>query len=108
MVIEYIRYKVAPSERQELVAAYTQAADLLKASPYCLAYELSECEEEAGQFMLRIEWTSTQEHLDGFRKSELFPPFFALVKGFFSQIQEMRHYQLTSVQWKKGNPIEMV
>jgi quinol monooxygenase YgiN len=55
MVIEYIRYKVAPAERQQLLAVYTQAAGLLDASPYCLAYELTECEEEAGQFVLRIE-----------------------------------------------------
>jgi hypothetical protein len=57
--------------------------------------------EEAGQFMLRIEWTSTQEHLNGFRKSELFPPFFASVQGIFNNIQEMRHYRPTAVQGKK-------
>ncbi len=57
MVIEYIRYKVEPSQRESLLAAYAQAAAQLDASPYCLAYELTECEEEAGQFMLRIEWT---------------------------------------------------
>ncbi len=101
MVIEYIRYKVDPSARQQLLTAYTRAADLLDASPYCLAYELTECEEEPGQFMLRIEWTSTREHLDGFRKSDLFPPFFAHVKDFFGQIQEMRHYQLTAVHRRK-------
>jgi quinol monooxygenase YgiN len=101
MVIEYIRYKVELSQRESLLAAYTKAAAQLEVSPYCLAYELAECEEEAGHFILRIEWTSTQEHLQGFRKSELFPPFFASIKGFFNTIQEMRHYQLTSVQGKK-------
>ncbi len=101
MVIEYIRYKVEPLQRESLLTAYSQASAQLDASPYCLAYELTECEEEAGQFMLRIEWTSTEEHLKGFRKSEEFPPFFALIKGFFNNIQEMRHYQLTSVHRKK-------
>lgn len=100
MVIEYIRYKVESSQRESLIAAYTEAAAQLDASPYCLAYELTECEEEAGQFMLRIEWTSTEEHLLGFRKSELFPSFFASVKGFFTNIQEMRHYRPTLVQGK--------
>jgi quinol monooxygenase YgiN len=101
MVIEYIRYKVEPSQRESLLTAYSQAAAQLDASPYCLSYELTECAEEAGQFMLRIEWTSTEEHLQGFRKSALFPPFFAAIKGFFTNIQEMRHYQLTSVHGKK-------
>jgi quinol monooxygenase YgiN len=101
MVIEYIRYKVEPSGREAFVAAYTQAAAQLDASSYCLSYQLSECREEAGQFILRIEWTSAAEHLDGFRKSDLFPAFFAHVKGFYNNIQEMRHYQCIPLHGKK-------
>ena len=101
MTVEYIRYKVEPAQRNAFVDAYAQAATQLQASPFCQAYELTECEEEEGQFMLRIEWTSTDEHLNGFRKSELFPPFFALIKPFFANIQEMRHYRPTGVMAKK-------
>ncbi|CAA9278157.1 MAG: hypothetical protein AVDCRST_MAG56-3528 [uncultured Cytophagales bacterium] len=101
MVIEYIRYQVELSGREAFLAAYTQAAAQLDASPYCLTYQLSECLEEAGQFILRIEWTSAGEHLDGFRKSDLFPAFFAHVKGFFTSIQEMRHYQFIPLHGKK-------
>ena len=98
MVVEYIRYRVETEKRQLFLDAYAKAAENLEASEYCLAYEITECEEEPGQFMVRIEWTSTQEHLNGFRKSAVFPPFFALVKDFYNSIQEMRHYQLTSIR----------
>ena len=101
MIIEYIRYKVALEQREAFVRAYTEGAKQLEASPHCQAYELTECEEEAGQFILRIEWTSTEEHLNGFRKSDLFPKFLANVKPFFDNIQEMRHYKLTPVTQRK-------
>ncbi len=101
MIIEYIRYKVEPSQREEFILAYSYAAQQLDTSEFCLAYELSECEEEPGQFILRIEWTSTEEHLKGFRKSAEFPAFFANVKPFFNNIQEMRHYKLTEVLKRK-------
>jgi quinol monooxygenase YgiN len=97
MIIEYIRYKISNSNVEAFLEAYRKAACLLDQSKFCLGYELSECEEEPGQFILRIRWTSTDEHINGFRKSELFPEFFTLVKPFFNYIQEMRHYQLTDI-----------
>jgi quinol monooxygenase YgiN len=101
MTVEYIRYKVKEEQRQTFIDDYKNASIELEASEFCTAYELTECEEEAGQFILRIEWTSTEEHINGFRKSEIFPLFFAKVKPYFDNIQEMRHYKLTDVVWKK-------
>jgi quinol monooxygenase YgiN len=101
MSIEYIRYKVALDQRESFVEAYKRASEELAASEFCLAYELSECEEEPGRFVLRIEWTTTEEHLNGFRKSNLFPSFYSKVKPFIANIQEMRHYQLTPVVLRK-------
>lgn len=101
MIIEYIRYKVPPEQREAFVQSYGHASEQLNASKFCLAYELSECEEEAGQFIVRIEWTSTGEHLNGFRKSADFPQFFNHVKPFFNNIQEMRHYKLTEITQRK-------
>jgi hypothetical protein len=40
----------------------------------------------------RIEWSSVADHEQGFRRSPGFGPFFAAVKPFFEQIEEMRHY----------------
>lgn len=101
MTIEYIRYKIAPEQREAFIGAYKNASEELNASEYCIAYELTECEEEAGQFILRIEWTSTEEHLSGFRKSKLFPSFFVKVKPYFDNIQEMLHYKLTEITRRK-------
>ena len=101
MIIKYIRYKLPPEERRAFIDAYAEAAADLDASPFCMAYELSECEEEEGQFILRIEWTSTAEHMQGFRKSAQFPPFFAKVKPYFNRIGEMRHYRVTEVVHRK-------
>lgn len=101
MTLEYIRYKVSPEQRENFIQAYKDASGALDASAFCNAYELTECEEEEGQFILRIEWASTEEHMNGFRKSALFPSFFAKVKPYFSNIQEMRHYKLTDVVKRK-------
>ncbi|WP_251094680.1 antibiotic biosynthesis monooxygenase [Streptomyces sp. Caat 7-52] len=96
--VEYIRYRVPEQQSAEFLAAYTRAAAQLAAAPQCTDYELARCEEEPESFVLRITWTSTKDHLEGFRKSELFPPFFAEIKPYVRQIEEMRHYRPTSVR----------
>jgi len=44
--------------------------------------------------VVRIEWESIEGHEQGFRSSPQFGEFFAAVKPFFDQIQEMKHYQI--------------
>src|SRR5688572_28157133 len=95
MIVEYIRYEV--SDADALVRAYEDARFALDASPHCLAYELSRCAEEPKSFILRIEWDSSEGHLQGFRKSPEFAGFLAAVRPFLNDIREMRHYEVTSV-----------
>ncbi|HXL60313.1 MAG TPA: hypothetical protein VN959_06505, partial [Mycobacterium sp.] len=61
--------------------------------PYCLGHELSHCEEEPERFVLRIHWTSTDDHLGKFRPSEQFRRFFPPIRPYVDDIEEMQHYQ---------------
>lgn len=94
MIIEYIRYKIAEEKQKAFITAYEKAYEYLEASPYCLGYELSHCEEDQENFILRIKWTSTEEHLNGFRKSTNFGLFLNHVRPFFNDILEMNHYEV--------------
>ncbi len=93
MIIEYIRYTLTAHSPAELVAAYDKAGRYLVKSPECLGFELAQCIEDANSFILRIQWTSADDHLKGFRQGPQFPPFLAEIKPFISEITEMRHYQ---------------
>ena len=77
-----------------LVAAYEKGRQALDASPECLAYELAVCEEDPTSYILRIEWTSTEAHILGFRKGAQFPPFLRAIGAFVKDITEMRHYRV--------------
>ncbi|MFE2097743.1 group II truncated hemoglobin [Streptomyces sp. NPDC059468] len=96
--VEYIRYRVPDQQSAQFLAAYTRAALQLAAAPQCVDYGLTRCEEEPESWILRITWTSTEDHLQGFRRSELFPPFLAEIRPYVENIEEMRHYRPTGVQ----------
>jgi truncated hemoglobin YjbI/quinol monooxygenase YgiN len=95
--VEYIRYRIPEERSAEFLAAYTRASGHLAASPHCVDYELARCEEDFEHFILRITWTSTEDHLQGFRTSDLFPAFLAEIRPYVGAIEEMRHYKTTSV-----------
>jgi quinol monooxygenase YgiN len=102
MTIEYIRYRLPAEQVHTFRAAYERAAESLRASPVCLGYELAACSEEEGVFILRIEWTSKDDHLNGFRKSPQFPPFLAEIRSYVPNIEEMRHYERSELVWSRG------
>jgi len=97
MIVEYIRYTIDNSRHNQFIEAYKNASEFLDQSEYCWGYELSHCEEDENNFILRIEWTSTEDHINGFRKSSSFAPFLEYVRPFYTDIEEMNHYRLTHV-----------
>jgi quinol monooxygenase YgiN len=102
MVVEYIRYSLTQHSADELVAAYRMAAKHLRAARECLGYELLRCEEEPSALVLCIRWTSTTDHLNGFRKGAHFAPFLGAIRDFVGEIVEMRHYRVTDLNWNRS------
>lgn len=95
--MEYVRYRVTgPTAAFE--AAYASAQQSLATSPDCLHWELAKCHEDPACYILRLEWISLDAHLGGFRKSAEFRPFFAAIKPYIDQIEEMQHYAPTKVR----------
>ncbi len=101
MTVEYIRYQMKDHTPQQLIDAYRAAGSHLQAAPQCHGFELTQCVEDPSSLTLRILWTSTEDHLQGFRKGPHFPPFLALIRPFIGEIAEMRHYEPTDVIWQR-------
>lgn len=98
---EIIRYNVPEQERSNFEKAYTSAGQYLQASEYCLGYQVIHGNEEPNHYIVIIYWTSQQDHLQKFRKSKEFTSFFNLVRPFYNNIEEMKHYDLTPNEWTR-------
>jgi quinol monooxygenase YgiN len=92
MIVEYLRYDIDETRQDAFIAAYKAAALPLLASPYAASFDMCRCVEDPSQFILRIEWTSAEDHMKGFRESHHFKEFFDHVTPFLKDIREMRHY----------------
>ncbi|MEO5510743.1 MAG: antibiotic biosynthesis monooxygenase [Longimicrobiales bacterium] len=97
MMTEIVRYNIPAGEEAAFEEAYEGAQRYLAASPHCLGYELLHSIDEPQRYILRIQWTSVDGHINGFRKSPEFASFFAAVRPFFAAIEEMKHYEATRI-----------
>lgn len=98
MITEYVRYRVpAADDGAAFEASYARAAEVLATSEHCHEFELTRCDEDPRDYILRIRWDSAEGHLEGFRGSDAFPRFFAEVRPWVESIEEMRHYSATDV-----------
>ena len=99
--VEIIRYTIPLQQREEFMLNYGKACKVLQESPYCLGYEIIQGSDEPEHYIVRIHWSSVEDHLNKFRKSKEFGSFFALVKPYFNAIEEMKHYELTDSHWER-------
>lgn len=99
--VEIIRYNIPENDHAAFESAYVAAGKFLQASPYCLAYGVIHGNDEPDNYIVTIHWTSKEEHMGGFRKSPEFMPFFNLVKPYYNNIREMKHYDLTANKWSR-------
>jgi len=99
--VEIIRYNISPDQQASFEETYAKASRILQQSPFCLAYEIIHGVDEPQHYIVRIHWTSKEDHMKGFRNSAEFAPFFSLVKSFYNNIVEMKHYELTSSVWER-------
>ena len=97
VIVEYLRYQVDAARHDDFIADYKAATKPLLASPHALSFDMCQCVEEPDQFTLRIEWTSADDHLKGFRSSPEFKAFFAHIRPYLKDIVEMRHYERLSI-----------
>ena len=101
MTTEVIRYKIPSAQAEAFEQAYRQAEPILRKSKHCLGYDLHRGIEEPENWILLLHWDSVEGHEQGFRREPDFTDCFNLVKPFFQQIQEMKHYGHTQMQWKR-------
>ena len=90
MVLEIAVFTVKPGHAEQFAAAYAQAREVILDSPGCRAARMTRGVEDADRFTLLVEWETLEAHLEGFRASEGFTRWRALIGPHFDSV-DMRH-----------------
>lgn len=93
MILELAIITITEGLEQEFEEALAKAQEILKQSNGYVSHEFKQCMEKHSQYILLITWESLEAHTEGFRKSELFKEWRALIGGFFAEPPLVFHYQ---------------
>ena len=91
MITEIADFAVLPDKQEQFADAVREGLALVAGTPGFRGARLTRRVETPTRFVLLIEWDSVEAHTVGFRESESFPKWRAIVGPFFDGAPTVEH-----------------
>ena len=92
MILEHALLKVRAGEEAAFEAAMANAKPLIAASPGFLGIEVRPAPETVGLYLLLVRWESIAHHRDGFRTSDRYQHWRALLHRFYDPLPRVDYF----------------
>jgi heme-degrading monooxygenase HmoA len=96
MVLEHAVLDVAPGREADFEEAFGVAKGLIAASPGFRNLRLSRCIEIPNRYLLVVEWDTLEDHLEGFRRSDAYGEWRALLHHFYDPAPLVEHFDVVA------------
>lgn len=93
MIIEHALLQVRTGEEAAFEAAMVKAKPLIAASPGFQGIEVRPAAEKPGLYLLLVRWDSIAHHRDGFRKSDRYEQWRALLHPFYDPMPSVDYFE---------------
>lgn len=93
MITEHALLPVIPGQEDDFELAFAEARGIIAASPGCRSVSLSRSIESPSSYLLLVEWDSVEAHMVGFRESEAFGQWRALLHHFYDPKPVVEHFR---------------
>ncbi|AEG69472.1 antibiotic biosynthesis monooxygenase family protein [Ralstonia solanacearum] len=92
MVLESALLHVRPGQEAAFEAAFDEARHIIGAMPGFLSLSLSRCVEKTSDYLLLVRWRTLEDHTIGFRQSESYQRWRALLHHFYEPMPDVLHH----------------
>ena len=93
MILEQAILDVKLGQARQFEAAFAEAQEIIRASPGYLSHELHRCIERPSRYLLLVRWRTLDDHTIGFRKSEPYQRWKALLHHFYDPFPTVLHFE---------------
>ena len=93
MITEHAVLSVIPGQENEFIETLDQAKAIIAASPGFVSLRVSRGLEAPSHFLLLVEWETLEAHIEGFRRSEAFGEWRALLHHFYDPAPVVEHFE---------------
>lgn len=92
MILESAILSVKPGQNAAFEAAMAQARPLIATSPGFLGIEVRPCIERPSAYLLLVRWARLEDHTEGFRTSDRYEQWRALLHHFYAPFPTVEHF----------------
>jgi heme-degrading monooxygenase HmoA len=94
MILEVAILNVKPGLTVEFEAAFKEASALITSMSGYISHELQRCVEHENRYILLVRWQKLEDHTVGFRQSQEYDAWRALLHHFYDPFPTVEHYRL--------------
>ncbi len=92
MIVETAYMTIAPGSESDFESAMSSARELVEQTPGCRGLFLRRGVERPSVYLVEIHWEQLSDHLQGFRESERFGQWRALLSPYFAADPVVEHW----------------
>lgn len=94
MILELATVDINQGTNKEFEEALEKAQFVISKSNAYIGHQFQKCIEQDNRYVLLIQWQTVEDHTKGFRESELFKEWRALIGPYFQNTPFVQHYEV--------------
>jgi heme-degrading monooxygenase HmoA len=94
VILEIAQFDIRPGSLSDFEAAYGAASSVIARAAGHLGHEMHRSVDSAGRYVLLVRWRTKEDHIVGFRESDLFKQWRALLQPYFAAPPVVDHLTL--------------
>ncbi|AUC75287.1 MULTISPECIES: antibiotic biosynthesis monooxygenase family protein [unclassified Olleya] len=93
MILEVAILNIKEGLSQEFEQTFEVAQDIISSIKGYISHQLKKCVEEDDKYILLVNWETIEDHEIGFRQSEEYKQWKALLHHFYEPFPTVEHYK---------------
>jgi len=93
VILEVALLDVKPNQEKAFEFAFNKAQKIIAQIPGYISHQLQRCLENPSRYILLVNWHSLTDHTEGFRKSEHYKEWKALLHHFYDPFPTVEHFE---------------
>lgn len=92
MILEIATLDIKPNQSTKFEKAFTDAQTIIMSMQGYISHELQRCIENPDRYVLLVNWETLEDHTIGFRQSEQYQEWRALLHHFYDPFPTVEHF----------------
>lgn len=93
MILESAYLSVKTGETEAFETAFKQASSIIASMKGYIHHELQHCLEDKNLYLLLVQWETLEDHTEGFRGSDDYQEWKALLHHFYEPFPTVYHFE---------------